>query len=197
MNSDKYKQAFSGVHASKEIDLEEIIMTNKKSNMNWKTVLLTCTIVVICAGITVFATDTFGIKGTVTAWIKGDQQEVEYVINDDNKVDIYLDGELYDTFWCNDDEQVTSEKIEYLANRPDLEIADDGKVYVRYKDQLIDVTEEYAKGYLIVSVPLDDGTACHFILMDNDTNTIPSGKMLQLNEDGTHEFIVIEEDAAE
>ena len=82
-NKEKYKQAFSVIHASDEFALEvrEMAKTSKKQKINQIVAAVAACVFLVGGSTVAYATDLGGIQHTVQLWIHGDQTEVTIDFN--------------------------------------------------------------------------------------------------------------------
>ncbi|MCF0229753.1 MAG: DUF4179 domain-containing protein [Parasporobacterium sp.] len=154
-NKEKYKQAFSAVKPSGEINLE-VEKMRKSNHGSWRSVAVAaaCCCLVIGGGVTVYANDVGGIQRTVQVWINGDQTDA--VFNYDQKEGTYsLDytdatGEEKHRggggVAINPDgteRPLTEEELWDELNAPDVEYKEDGSVWLYYLDQKMDITDKF------------------------------------------------------
>lgn len=175
-NKEKYKQAFSALHASEFISLEENTM--KKTNMKFhmKPVLAAC----LCAAMLIggstvaYAADVGGIQEKIHVWINGKEADVNVVL---------LGGRAYEYHYEEDGEsRVTagggiamgrdgskrklspSEAAAQFSS--DVIKKDDGSVWLYDYDKSYDITKYMGSGACKVAIE-QDGEKVYFDIEDN------------------------------
>jgi len=181
-NSEKYKQAFSALHASNYINLEENTM--KKSNLHFKMrpALAVCLGVVLvfgCMG-AAYAADVGGIQETIEIWINGSLADAEVVENGDGSYSYIVDYDEDDGYSTvitaggvaiDDDgtEHALSpaEVAESFSNEISYDESEEA-IYLYYNDKTIDITEYIEQG--IRKFALDDNGEMVYFDVNEDAN---------------------------
>ncbi len=165
-NKEKYQRAFSQLHPSNhfKVKLEDNMM---KHTLRFRNAFVAfCVVLALAAGgATVYAADIGGIQRTIQIWLNGDQTDVtltinesdgSYAITDDNG-DIIQSGGGIAIEADGSERPLTSEEIyEELTNQVTTDHID-GRMYLLYKNQKIDVTDKFA-----------DNDYCYLTLKDGD-----------------------------
>ena len=184
-NEELFKQTFDKLHASPDTLTEVLKMTTEKNTVKYKkkhvmkrTVLLAATLIIVLgfAGIA-YATDLGGIQTAIKMWIDGEQVDGTFTysekeINDDDG-SVIMAGE-YDFEYTDaeGDTQVrsgggiayepvgtvralTPEELMEEINSPEVIYEEDGKVYVTYKDQKIDITDKFEDDVCMMELNMD------------------------------------------
>lgn len=155
---ERYKQAFSALHSSGQFTLEvgemEQIRRNHRKNMA-AAAAIACAVVIGTGG-TVYAADIGGIQQKISMWLHGAQTEVNVTQNSEDGSGGYtftytqegetkelgvggvsLDEDGNET-WLSADELA-----EGLSKSADIYVDEDGRVWIYYYDQKIDVTDSF------------------------------------------------------
>ena len=168
-NKEKYQRTFSALHASGDF-LEEIdTMKKTKKHAVPKFVAIAAIVVLVIAlsGVA-YATDVGGIQRTVQIWLHGDQTDAVFVLEEGEYTLIYADengeervqqggGKAFDIF--GKERELTEEELMMNINTPEVVYNDDGTVFVYYKDQKLDITNDF-----------DEDGICYVELKDGDTS---------------------------
>ena len=103
-NKERYKQAFSVLHASKDISLDAMLKREAKKNFRLAPTLAACLCLVALLGsMTVaYAADIGGIKEIIYAWIHGARTEVEVTHTPGGGYSFTYqeDGTVYENLGC-------------------------------------------------------------------------------------------------
>lgn len=163
-NKEKYKQAFSVIHATGEICLEVEKMKKMNKQHRFKTMVASVAACVVLAGSTtiVYAADINGIQRTIQLWMQGEQTEVTIQLDGNGSYNMnYTDsagnrkqqGGGGVAFAPDGTEIPLSDEqlLEHLT-APDVEYEDDGSVWVYWFDQKIDITDKFENGLCYVKL---------------------------------------------
>lgn len=173
-NKERYKQAFSALNPSDhfEVRLEEKAMTKKR----WKPALaaVCAALAVVVGGTSVYAADVGGIQRTIQVWLNGDQTEAVLTVGDDGTYTITdSSGSTVQSgggvaFNADGSErQLSGEEIaEHLENEVTTDTID-GKMYLLYKDQKLDLTGKFADSDYYY-VMLKDGDKTIYVTVSKD-----------------------------
>lgn len=169
-NKEKYKQAFSALHVTKEINLEVEKMTDRSGKQKITRMVAGFAAFVLLLGgsVTAYAADVGGIRRTIQLWIHGDQTEVTIDYNSDGSYQMeYLDR------YGNTNQQagggvalepdgsqrpLTEAELRESFDAPDVIYEDDGSVWVYYYDQKIDITDKFDDNVCYIQVSNGDET---------------------------------------
>ncbi len=186
---DRYKQAFSALHSSGQfaLEVEEMEQIRRKHRKNMAVAAAVACAVAIGAGGTVYAADIGGIQQKLSMWFYGTQREVDVTENGENGYGGYTfrytqDGETKEISgggvsidedgnetWLSLDEVAAG-----LNNSAGIDVDEDGKVWIYYYDQKIDITDSF-----------DENGACSLTLAhENQTAHLEITK----DEDGGYSF---------
>lgn len=152
-NKEKYKQAFSALHPSNPIDLEETTMKNPKTRILFRPVAaVICVVLLFSCATAAYAADIGGIRRTVQLWIRGDQTSAVMDIQDGHYTVSYEDtaGNAHEfggggvAFNPDGSERpLTEEEIMEHLNHPEVEYRDDGTVWIYYMEQAMEITDQF------------------------------------------------------
>lgn len=166
-NKEKYQRTFSVLHAP-ELDLEDNTMEKRKRiHISKMTAFLAAAVMMVGAGTAVYAADVGGIQRKVQIWLHGDQTDAVLEIRQEDNITqydlTYKDengeehemqggGVAFDAF--GNEIPLTEEEImDQLTDEADVEYKDDGTVWVYYKDQKIEITDDFDEdGFCFVTL---------------------------------------------
>jgi hypothetical protein len=154
-NKEKYKQAFSAIHASDNFSLEVEKMERTKKQHKFKAIVAAVAACVMLVGgaTAAYAADVGGIQRTIQLWIHGDQTEVTIQFDGngnysmdytDEQGNVKHQGGGGVSFAPDGTELPASEEelMEQLT-APDVRYEDDGTVCVYWFGQKIDITDKF------------------------------------------------------
>lgn len=183
-NRERYKQAFSTLQSSSQHtwEVEEMTLIQKKHRKNIAVAAAVACAVVIGAGGTAYAADLGGIQEKISMWLYGTQREVNVTENGENGYGGYTftymqDGETKsiggggvsidadgNETWLSADE-VAAE----MSNFADIDVDEDGKVWIYYYDQKVDITDSFDEnGICNLTLTHEDKTVYLEITKDED-----------------------------
>jgi len=178
-NKEKYKQAFSAIHASYEFSLEVGKMAKTSKKQRFKQMVATIAVCVLLVGgsVVAYAADVGGIQRTVQLWIHGDQTEVTIHFNADGSYHMeYIDSEGNAAqaggggVAINPDgseRPLSEEELLDDLNSPDVRYEEDGSVWIYYFDQTIDITDKFDNNVCYAQVSNGDETVYMTIKYQN------------------------------
>lgn len=163
-NKEKYKRAFSALHASGEFKEVTAMKTSRHIRMKRVAVLCAAVIFVLAMASVAYAADVGGIQREIQIWIKGDQTDAVMEITDGNYTITYEEadgtqrilqggGVSVDGFG-NVSPMGEQDVLDFL-DMPDVKFNEDGTVWVYYHDQALDITDSF-----------DEDGVCHVMLKD-------------------------------
>ena len=167
-NKEKYKQAFSVLHMSKEIPFNVIstFVPSKKIRLTPALIACLCVTLLLGSMTAAYAADIGGIRSIVYAWIHGTKTEVEIKTGTDGGYDfIYQeDGTIHRNrgggIGVSDDgrEEGLSADDVIQGIAVQLDKKGDGSIFLYYHNRAIDVTD-----YLI-------DNACKIYIIEGNQN---------------------------
>lgn len=184
-NREKYKQAFSALHASREFSLEVETMkhTVRRHRLKTAVVLAAACILLVGTATATYTADVGGIQRTVQLWIHGDQTTATIQITDDGSYRLeYPDenGEIQEqsgggvAFGPDGSERpLTEADILEELSRPDVEYREDGSVWVYWYGQSIDITDRFENGVCYVKLENSQDTLYMTVEYGNGYTTSP------------------------
>lgn len=152
----RYKQAFSVLHAS-ENNFEEVITMKKAGRTPVRRLIAVCAVVVMLiamAGVA-YAADVGDIQQTIHIWLHG---EKEVQASDGTTVYTLTVGE----FAVADDGEAVEPSMgeDEIAERlngemPDIQYLEDGRVIVHFDGEEIDITDRFVDGECVIPLEVD------------------------------------------
>lgn len=177
-NKEKYKQAFSVLHASGRISLEEerMIVMRKKARFQAAAAAVAVCLAFAGGGSIAYAADLGGVQRKIQLWVHGDQTDADIVYNANGSYDLWFeeDGAQKEGHGGGiaidqdgTERALTEEEIIEHLNRPEVEYQEDGSVWVYYYDQEIDITDQFKDGVCYVKVSNGETTLYMTIVYQN------------------------------
>lgn len=185
---ERYKQAFSALHASDDISLEVADMKKSNRKFSMKPVLAACLCVCIllsCAG-AAYAADIGGIQETLRGWFGGKQVDVtvvgpsaegdggyEFTVDVDGELKTFSGGGV--AYEADGSERpLTPEEV--LADfTTQVKTDENGRVWLYHYDQSYDITDFLADSICKLALERDGETV--YFDFENDHGTVNSYSM--------------------
>lgn len=172
-NKERYKRAFNVLQTSKEICLEDNRVMNFKEKMRIK-VAAAAIIGISLTGsaVTAYAMDLGGVRGMIDAWIHGEEKAVEYQIDENNEFSIYDEtGEIVVGTINSSSKGI--EDVERAVTAPTIEFAQDGKRWIYYYDEKIDITDSFVDQKCYITLYHEDNPLYVVVYDSGDFTTSP------------------------
>lgn len=171
-NREKYKQAFSVLHASNSISLEETIMEKKNRKFNLRPALAACLCAAALMGCmcAAYAADVGGIRQSIQLWLHGERVDADVQSNGTGGYTFTTDGESFGGggVAIGDDGSerplTAAEVAEDFA--VDVDKDDEGRVWLHYYGQSYDLTGMLADGKCKAALD-NGGNPLYFDVEDN------------------------------
>lgn len=169
-NKEKYKQAFSAIHASNDFSLEVEKMERTNKWRKFKTMIASVAACVLIVGgaTAAYAADVGGIQRTVQLWIHGDQTEATIQFDGKGSYSMnYTDGEGNVEYrggggvaFAPDGTEIPASEEDLMAEltAPEVEYKADGTVWIYWFDQKLDITDKFENGVCYVKLESDKET---------------------------------------
>ena len=184
-NREKYKQAFSTIHASDHFSLEVNQMEKKIKHHRFKTTaaIIAACVMLVGSATAAYAADVGGIQRTIQLWIHGDQTEakIEFDGNGSYSMD-YTDSEGNvkqqsggGVAFAPDGTEipVSEEDLMGVLTAPDVRYEDDGSVWVYWFDQKIEITDKFENDVCYVKLVNGEKTLYLTVKYQNGYATSP------------------------
>lgn len=188
-NKEKYQRTFSTLHASPDI-LTEVkeMKTNHKVYIGKLAAVCVAAVMVLALASAAYAADLGGIRQTVQLWFRGEQIDAVFESDGNGGYTLTYTGEdgverssggggvEIDQF--GRERPLTAEELleELDGSSPDIEFRDDGTVWLYFREQKIDLTDQFdADGF------------CYYKLNDGERDmylTIKNGHGMAIDYDG-------------
>lgn len=166
-NQEKYKQAFSAIHAPDKFSLEvnRMSKTNRPHKIRAMAVAAAVCIMIMGSATVAYAADVGGIQRTLQLWMYGDQTEVTIQFDGNGSYTLdYIDSEGNEAHQggggvsiANDGTETPLSEEELMEElmAPNVRYEEDGSVFVYWFDQKIDITDKFENG--VCYVKLENG----------------------------------------
>lgn len=152
-NREKYKKAFSTLHASEKISLEEGLMEKKKQAYIIRKTAAACVAaaVVLGSASVAYAADLGGIQEKISAWFHGEQTEVNVTDNGDGSYTYTYtdqDGETHEESGggiaiddSGNETPLSAEDVLRQAGAEDVDEDAQGNVWLYFYDRKMNITD--------------------------------------------------------
>jgi len=181
-NHEKYKQAFSALHASHNISLEGNTMkkTNLKFRMRPALAACLCVVLLVACMSMAYAADVGGIQEILKVWIHGQQVNAKVVDNSgngngsyefvldmgDEEGDVVIHGGGVACEEDGSERPLSPEEVAEGIFSDEITKKPDGTVWLYYYDQSFNITD-YLKNGACKVVLEDQGKKLYFNIEDN------------------------------
>lgn len=188
-NHERYKEAFSVLHTSRDFSLEEKAMEQMKTKRHTKQLIATIAACLVVAGsaTAAYAADLGGIQRTVQLWMHGDQTQVTVEFNGDGGYHMeYTDdeGQLHQQGGGGvaigedgEERPLTEEELLEELTAPSLEY-EEGRAYIYWMDQKVDITDKFENGICYVQLVSGDQVR-YLTVKDGQGYSMSSHKFLE------------------
>ena len=155
-NKERYKQAFSVLHTSDDfsLEVEKMAIISRKNKIRTAVAAIVGFLALTIFTGGAYAANVGGIQRTIQLWVHGDQTtatlnvdetqgsySVSYTTETGDEKEISGGGVTIDMF--GNERPVTEEEIMDHLDMPEVTYNEDGTVYVYYRDQAIDITNNF------------------------------------------------------
>lgn len=170
-NKELYQKTFSRLHASEDLELEDIIMKKKKFRLSKMVACFIAALVLTSVlGVGAYAAVSGDFLGTVKVFFTGDAGDVNMVM------DLYQQD--VSTFILTDPDNPSYARMVdicryYDFKNPPVVTEEEGRILISYQDQVINITEEMEKNGQYEYVYEDDGEKIMMVSFteEGDINT--------------------------
>ena len=174
-NKDKYKKAFSTLHASDNISLEVEIMEKNRHLYRMKKVVAACAAVaVVFGGMTVaYAADLGGFRKVITSWFHGEQAQWNVTENETGSYSYtYTDenGEMHEgsgggVAIDEDGSEIPLSAEEVMENvGNEVETDEDGNIWFYYYDKKFNITDLFDENDVCKAAFEYEGKTVYFVV---------------------------------
>ena len=184
-NKEKYKQAFSAIHASDNfsLEVEKMERTSKQHKFKAMVASVAACVMIVGSATVAYAADVGGIQRTLQIWIHGDQTEatiqfngngsysMDYTDSEGNAVQQGGGGVAFN--FDGSERPLTEEELLDHLDDPDVRYEDDGSVWIYYFDQKIDITDKFEDDVCYAQVSNGEETLYMTIKYQNGWSTSP------------------------
>lgn len=180
-NKEKYRQAFSAIHASAEFtkelkEMEQVKKYPKRIRFSAVAACLTACILVLSCATVAYAADFGGFRQTVQLLIRGGKAKatvqldgqgnyaIDYVDEDGKKV--HQDVRSYQMMPDGSKVPSSNEAILRHLQAPDVVLKEDGTVMLYWRKQALDITDRFQDG--VAYVLLEDVDETLYLTISRD-----------------------------
>lgn len=169
-NKEKYKQAFSAIHASDDFSLEvkKMERTNKQHKFKTMIACVAACVMIMGSATAAYAADVGGIQRTIQLWIHGDQTETTVRFDGKGNYSMdYTDGEGNAKNQGGGGVSIAPDGTETPASEedlmehltaPDVRYEEDGSIWIYWFDQKVDITDKFENDVCYVRLENDKET---------------------------------------
>jgi len=185
-NKEKYKQAFSAIHASDDFSLEVEKMERTMKHHKFKAMVaaVAACVMIVGSATAAYAADIGGIQRTIQLWIHGDQTEATIQFDGDGNYSMDYTDEQENVKHQGGggvaiapdgtEAPVSDEDLMEELTAPDVEYEDDGSVWVYWFDQKIDITDKFENDVCYVKLVNSEKTLYMTVKYQNGYATSPN-----------------------
>lgn len=191
-DKEKFQKTFDKLHASPDVLMEVLNMTTnekvvpvrKRSYIPKVAAMVAALVLVVGSGSAAYAMDLGGIQRVVQVWIHGDQTDATLTVENGTYTLDYKDAEEKDVhqggggvaFNADGSERpLTEEELWSEINAPEVSYEDDGKVFLYYLDQKLDITDKFEDGICYIELQVDSKIQYMTIKYQNGYAMSPHG----------------------
>ena len=203
-NKERYKQAFSALQTSGQLsmEVEKMAEIQKKHKRNIIAAAAIACAVVIGGSGTAYAADIGGIQEKVYIWLHGAQTEADIVENGEGGYEVRYerDGEeqgvtAFGGVSIDSDGTVdwlsVDELVEGLNESADVDKDADGRVWVYYKDQKVDITDLFNNEGICRVKMMCEGQMIYLEIEQGEYGGFPYSQTNDLPEEEIEKYIDI------
>lgn len=191
-DKEKFQKIFDKLHASPDVLMEVLNMTTnekvvpirKRRYIPKVAAVVAALVLVVGSGSAAYAMDLGGIQRVVQVWIHGDQTDATLTVENGTYTLDYKDAEEKDVhqggggvaFNADGSERpLTEEELWSEINAPEVLYEDDGKVFLYYLDQKLDITDKFEDGICYIELQVDSKIQYMTIKYQNGYAMSPHG----------------------
>lgn len=191
-DKEKFQKTFDKLHASPDVLMEVLNMTTnekvvpvrKRRYIPKVAAAVAALVLVVGSGSAAYAMDLGGIQRVVQVWIYGDQTDATLTVENGTYTLDYKDAEEKDVhqggggvaFNADGSERpLTEEELWNEINAPEVLYEDDGKVFLYYLDQKLDITDKFEDGICYIELQVDSKIQYMTIKYQNGYAMSPHG----------------------
>lgn len=171
-DKEKFQKTFDKLHASPDVLMEVLNMTTNEKVVPFRkrryipkvAAAVAALVLVVGSGSAAYAMDLGGIQRVVQVWIHGDQTNATFTVENGTYTLDYKDAEGKDVhqggggvaFNADGSERpLTEEELWNEINAPEVSYEDNGKVFLYYLDQKLDITDKFEDGICYIELQVD------------------------------------------
>ena len=188
---DIFKRTFDKLHASPDVlqevlDMaanEKVIPKKKRRLATRAAAVIAVLILVIGSGSVAYAMDIGGIQRMVQVWIHGDQTDAEFIVENGSYTLNYKDEDGNDVqrggggiaYENGEERPLTADELLEQMMMPEVEYKEDGRVWVYYMDQKMEITDKFEDEICYVKLEADGQTQYITVKYQDGYATSPHG----------------------
>lgn len=184
-NKEKYKQAFSVLHASDDIflEVEKMRQISRKQKIQTVAAAAAACAILIGGSASAYAADVGGIQTKLSMWIHGSQSEVDVKDNGDGGYTFTYeeDGEMKKMGGGgvsideegNETQISAEEMLNNMNESADVETDENGRVWLYYYEQKVDITDLFDEEGICRVVLSHDGKKVYVEVAANPDGSYP------------------------
>ena len=173
-DKEKFQKTFDKLHASPDVLMEVLNMTTnekvvpvrKRRYIPKVAAAVAALVLVVGSGSAAYAMDLGGIQRVVQVWIHGDQTDATFTVENGTYTLDYKDAERKDVHQGGGG---------VAFNAPEVLYEDDGKVFLYYLDQKLDITDKFEDGICYIELQVDSKIQYMTIKYQNGYAMSPHG----------------------
>lgn len=191
-DKEKFQKTFDKLHASPDVLMEVLNMTTnekvvpvrKRRYIPKVAAAVAALVLVVGSGSAAYAMDLGGIQRVVQVWIHGDQTDATFTVENGTYTLDYKDAEGKDVYQGGggvafnadgSERPLTEEELWSEINAPEVSYEDDGKVFLYYLDQKLDITDKFEDGICYIELQVDSKIQYMTIKYQNGYAMSPHG----------------------
>lgn len=191
-DKEKFQKTFDKLHASPDVLMEVLNMTTnekvvpvrKRRYIPKVAAAVAALVLVVGSGSAAYAMDLGGIQRVVQVWIHGDQTDATFTVENGTYTLDYKDAEGKDVYQGGggvafnadgSERPLTEEELWNEINAPEVLYEDDGKVFLYYLDQKLDITDKFEDGICYIELQVDSKIQYMTIKYQNGYAMSPHG----------------------
>ena len=172
-SKEKFQETFGKLHADRKI-IDQVLNQTKESQMLHRkrrvpkvAAAAIAVLLVFGTATTAYAMDLGGLQRTVQLWIHGDQTEAVFSVTDgsydleytdENGESVHQGGGGVALNEDGTERPLSEEELWDEINSPDVEYEEDGRVWLYFQNQKMDITDKFKDGICYVKLEADGQT---------------------------------------
>ncbi len=185
-NKERYKSAFSHIHASGDYCKGVLTMNKTKAGkFRIPKLAVVCLVVCLALGATgiCYAANVGGIRQQIQVWIHGDPMDAEITFQGDGTYQLEFQDADGNTVsqggggvaldGSGEERPLTEEELMEELDSPDVQYEEDGRAILYYRNQTEDITDLFEDGVCYIKLLRDEGPLYVTVKYQNGLATSP------------------------